>query len=64
MKDNELALGKHKMKPLISPHKTWEGSIGATVTSLLLVILAAQIVQRYTQITNLFSRFYNLNSKK
>lgn len=52
MKDNELALGKHKMAPTISPHKTWEGSIGATVTCLLLVNLAAQIVQRYTQITN------------
>lgn len=64
MKDNELALGKHKMAPTISPHKTWEGSIGATVTYLLLVNLAAQIVQRYTQITNLFSRFYTLNSIK
>ena len=52
------------MAPTISPHKTWEGSIGATVTSLLLVILAAKLVQRYTQITNLFSRFYNLNSIK
>ena len=64
MKDNELALGKYKMKPIISPHKTWEGSIGGTVTCLLLVILAAKLVQRYTQITNLFSRFYNLNSIK
>lgn len=64
MKDKELALGKHKMKLIISPHKTWEGSIGATVTCLLLVNLAAKLVQRYTQITNLFSRFYNLNSIK
>ena len=64
MKDNELALGKHKMTPIINPHKTWEGSIGATVTCLLLVNLAAKLVQRYTRITNLFSRFYNLNSKK
>lgn len=47
-------LGKHKMAPTISPHKTWEGSIGGTVTCLLLVILAAKLVQRYTQITILY----------
>ena len=46
MKDKELALGKHKMKLIISPHKTWEGSIGATVTCLLLVNLAAQICSK------------------
>ncbi len=47
-------LGKHKMAPEISPHKTWEGSIGGSVTCLILLIIAAKIVQRFTQITILY----------
>lgn len=34
-----VTLGKHKMTPRISPNKTWEGFIGATVTGLVVVTL-------------------------
>lgn len=29
-----LAIGRHKMSPLISPKKTWEGAIGGTLASM------------------------------
>ena len=31
-----LAFGKHKMAPIISPKKTWEGAIGGVLTSAAL----------------------------
>jgi len=46
--------GKHKMAPTISPHKTWEGSIGGTASCLILVIISAKLLQKYTQITILY----------
>lgn len=30
-----LAIGKHKMSPLISPKKTWEGAIGGVIFSMI-----------------------------
>ncbi|BDR56310.1 phosphatidate cytidylyltransferase [Xylocopilactobacillus apis] len=31
--------GKHKLDPVISPHKTWEGSIGGTLAAVVVVII-------------------------
>ncbi len=33
------ALGRHKMAPLVSPNKTWEGAAGGLVASLLIATL-------------------------
>lgn len=32
--------GKHKLAPVVSPRKTWEGSIGGTVCTIVLLLLA------------------------
>jgi phosphatidate cytidylyltransferase len=37
-------IGRHKMAPLASPHKTWEGSIGGVVTACLGGVAAQQIL--------------------
>lgn len=29
-----MAIGRHKMSPLISPKKTWEGAVGGTIASI------------------------------
>ncbi len=34
-----MAFGKHKMTPVLSPKKTWEGSIGGVICALLLNLL-------------------------
>ncbi|MEM6647682.1 MAG: phosphatidate cytidylyltransferase [Bacteroidota bacterium] len=34
------ALGKHPLAPRVSPKKTWEGSVGGALGTLLLVVLA------------------------
>jgi phosphatidate cytidylyltransferase len=36
-----LAIGKHKMSPLISPKKTWEGAVGGVITSMAVGALFA-----------------------
>ena len=38
--------GKHKLAPIVSPHKTWEGSVGGTVCAVVLLAAAAWILQR------------------
>ena len=38
--------GKHKLAPIVSPHKTWEGSVGGTVCAVVLLAAAARILQR------------------
>lgn len=36
-------MGRHKMVPILSPGKTWEGAAGGLVLALLLAILAAKM---------------------
>lgn len=38
--------GKHKLAPVISPKKTWEGSVGGTVSAVVLLTLAAWILEQ------------------
>lgn len=33
------AIGKHKLWPVISPNKTWEGSIGAVITAVIIAAI-------------------------
>ena len=42
-----MALGKHKMAPVISPKKTWEGAIGGLVTSGLIGAAIAYGAREY-----------------
>lgn len=32
-------LGKHKLAPYVSPHKTWEGSVGGTVSAVVIMAI-------------------------
>ena len=38
--------GKHKLAPVISPKKTWEGSVGGTVSTVVLLTFAAWILKQ------------------
>lgn len=38
--------GKHKLAPVISPKKTWEGSVGGTFSAVVLLTLAAWILEQ------------------
>ncbi len=42
-----MAFGKHKMAPIISPKKTWEGAIGGVLISALIGALIAHFAARY-----------------
>lgn len=37
--------GKHKLAPVISPKKTWEGSVGGTGSAVVLLALAAWVLE-------------------
>jgi phosphatidate cytidylyltransferase len=37
-------IGRHKMTPLASPHKTWEGSVGGIAFSVLGALVARQLL--------------------
>jgi len=38
--------GKHKLAPVISPKKTWEGSVGGTFSAVVLLTLAAWLLEQ------------------
>lgn len=38
------AIGRHRLAPLISPGKTWEGSVGGFVAGLIAVVALSQIL--------------------
>lgn len=46
-----LACGKHKMAPVISPKKTWEGAIGGVITSALVGAAIACFCARWLPTT-------------
>lgn len=43
-----VGLGRHKMTPVVSPHKTWEGFAGGIVCSFLAALLLTSVVS-YSQ---------------
>ncbi len=51
------AFGRHKMTPLLSPHKTIEGAVGGVLGSTLLCIFAAYLVSVVVPGENLYGAF-------
>lgn len=37
------AFGKHKMAPVVSPHKTWEGAVGGVLGSMLVGVIVTVV---------------------
>lgn len=52
-------LGRHKLWPVISPNKTWEGSIGAVICALVFTAIYLAFVQvGYSQIMMIVLAFF------
>jgi phosphatidate cytidylyltransferase len=45
-----LSFGKHKMAPLISPKKSWEGAIGGSASALILGVMFVLLYQNISNI--------------
>ena len=56
------AIGKHKMAPVISPKKSWEGFFGGLVTAILGMLLYGWIVGKFFQfeVNYLYAAAYGL----
>ncbi len=56
------AIGKHKMAPVISPKKSWEGFFGGLITAILGMLLYAWILSRFFngQVNYLYAAVYGL----
>ncbi len=48
-------LGKHKITPQISPHKTWEGFIGGLITIIVFAIVLYRIITPFSLIDAILS---------
>ena len=52
-------IGKHKLWPVISPNKTWEGSIGAVICALICsAIYVALVPMNQPQVTMIILAFF------
>ncbi len=40
--------GKHKMAPIISPKKTWEGTIGGSALCIIVAIICSIFIKNFT----------------
>lgn len=47
-----VAIGKHKLAPVLSPKKTVEGAVGGVLGSMLLGFIYALVLSRYTNISH------------
>ena len=47
-------IGKHKLWPVISPNKTWEGSIGAVICALILSAIYVAVFAKYFNQSQIF----------